>query len=118
MTRRQKQMPPSRVRNRFKVRSCRPGRWLGATTKLPRPFPLLGYGKARGFRVRRRRIFGAAKWSRRRIFAVSGLGLLLLIGLSFGVPLWTGRARYPQVERDIAHRAIEDARHQEADHWA
>jgi len=56
--------------------------------------------------------------SRLRIFALSGLGLLLLVGLSFGLPLWTGRARYPQVERDIANRAIEDARRDEANHWA
>ena len=46
------------------------------------------------------------------------LGLLLLVALSFAVPLWTGRARYPQIERDIATRAIEDARREEADHWA
>jgi hypothetical protein len=46
------------------------------------------------------------------------LGLLLLVGLSFALPLWTGRARYPQIERDIANRAIESARRDEADHWA
>jgi len=40
------------------------------------------------------------------------------VGLSFALPLWTGRARYPQIQRDIANRAIEDARHDEADHWA
>lgn len=46
------------------------------------------------------------------------LSLVLLVGLSFALPLWTGRARYPQVERDIATRAIESARRDEADHWA
>jgi len=85
---------------------------------LPRPFPLKGYGKARGLSVRRWRIFRAATWSRRRIFAFSVLGLVLLVGLSFALPLWTGRARYPHIERDIANRAIESARRDEADHWA
>jgi L,D-transpeptidase-like protein len=46
------------------------------------------------------------------------LGLVLIIGASFAIPLWTGRARYPQIERQMAGRAIEDARKDDADHWA
>ncbi|HET9234655.1 MAG TPA: L,D-transpeptidase, partial [Candidatus Eisenbacteria bacterium] len=68
------------------------------------------YGKARGTTSRKGR--------RSRIFVLSALGLILLVGLSFALPLWTGRARYPQVQRDIATRAIDGARKEDSERWA
>ena len=71
---------------------------------------MLGYGKARGRTSRKGR--------RSRIFVLSALGLILIVALSFALPLWTGRARYPHPQREIATRAIEDARKEDAERWA
>ena len=38
--------------------------------------------------------------------------------MSFALPLWTGRARYPQIQRQIATRAIDDARQEDSERWS
>lgn len=58
---------------------------------------------------------------RRRRLVVLALifaGLFLGIGASVALPLWTGRARYPDLERQVARRAIDEARRRSADRWA
>ena len=40
------------------------------------------------------------------------------MGASVAIPLWTGRARYPDFERLVARRALDEARRRSADRWA